>query len=344
MAILGALQSSLRRLTPICSWTAAAHRKHRQKVSCSSLHHSLTDSVGCWLPVPIQRTTTRTMSCASTAPEAASHHSSEEPPVWLQKVKANFCRVCGGSLTLRRPSGEREWRHVCGACGYVDYLNPKMVVGCCVEHRGKLLLCRRAIEPSRGLWTLPAGFMELNESTAAGAARETREEANAEVQVIAPYAHWDIPIIGQTYIIFRAQLAPPYSFSSGPESLEVALFEPDAIPWSQLAFSSVAITLRLFCEDMRAGAFRMHHGVIAKRPGSAPNELGAFELRDHMAMRVTGTAAEEGQQVQTEGQQTEGEGQQQGCTTTASSTQGTQDAAATTSEPPRQPSKLEPRL
>ncbi|EFJ46901.1 hypothetical protein VOLCADRAFT_44814, partial [Volvox carteri f. nagariensis] len=187
---------------------------------------------------------------------------------------------CGGRLSVSKPTGDKEWRHVCGSCGYVDYLNPKMVVGCVVEHQGKLLLCRRAIEPCRGLWTLPAGFMELNESTVGGAVRETWEEAHAAV--IAPYAHWDIPNIGQAYILFRAQLAPPYTYSSGPESLEVALFAPDDIPFDQIAFSSVAVTLRLYCEDLRTGAFRVHHGVIDKRPGSLPNDPGTFQLRDHV--------------------------------------------------------------
>ncbi|KAG2447835.1 hypothetical protein HYH02_007291 [Chlamydomonas schloesseri] len=231
------------------------------------------------------------------AATAAAHEASAaspaatEPPAWLQRIKSNYCRVCGSPLKLSKPDGEREWRHVCPSCGYVDYHNPKLVVGCIVEHEGKILLCRRAIEPCRGLWTLPAGFMELNESTAAGAARETWEEANAAVKVLAPYAHWDIPVIGQAYILFRAALAPPYTFSAGTESLEVALFAPESIPFDQLAFSSVSITLRLYLEDLRAGSFRVHHGVIDKRPGSQPNDPGAFALRDHMALELGGASA-----------------------------------------------------
>ncbi|GIL88234.1 hypothetical protein Vretifemale_16183 [Volvox reticuliferus] len=150
-----------------------------------------------------RRHVAKAMSSVTAVSAQGSPERTAEPPAWMQKIKANFCRVCGGRLAVSKPSGDKEWRHVCSSCGYVDYQNPKMVVGCVVEHQGKILLCRRAIEPCRGLWTLPAGFMELNESTAAGAARETWEEANAVVQVVAPYAHWDIPLIGQAYILFR---------------------------------------------------------------------------------------------------------------------------------------------
>ncbi|GLC44837.1 hypothetical protein PLESTB_001208800 [Pleodorina starrii] len=274
--------SSLEPFRLICASTRSRRQQYPSRVrrdlaSAAQSHHS---AGGRLLGV-------RAMSSTAAAPaQEPQQQSAAEPPSWMQKVKANFCRVCGGRLSVSKPSGDKEWRHVCGSCGYVDYHNPKMVVGCVVEHRGQILLCRRAIEPCRGLWTLPAGFMELNESTAAGAARETWEEANAEVQIIAPYAHWDIPLIGQAYILFRARLAPPYTFSSGPESLEVRLFAPEDIPFDHLAFSSVAVTLRLYLEDMRAGAFRVHHGVIDKRPGSLPNEPGAFQLREHVALEL----------------------------------------------------------
>lgn len=114
--------------------------------------------------------------------------------------------------------------------------------------------------------------------------RETREEANAEVDVIAPYAHWDIPMIGQAYILFRAKLKEPASFSPGPESLETALFAPEEIPFDSLAFSSMHITLKLYVEDMKTGNFRSHHGVIDKQLGSLPNAPGTYVLRDHMAL------------------------------------------------------------
>jgi len=210
----------------------------------------------------------------------------EEPPARFQRLKSNFCRMCGSKMIGRKPEGEREWRHVCSNsnCGYIDYFNPRMVVGCIVEHHGKILLARRAIEPCRGKWTVPAGYMELHESTAEGAARETREEVNAEVQVLAPYCHWDIPMIGQAYILFRAQLAHPYTFSPGSESLETALFDPKDIPYDSLAFSSVALSLKYYLEDAASGKWRMHHGVIDKQPGSGPNDPGTFYLRDHMSV------------------------------------------------------------
>ncbi|GFH23011.1 MutT/NUDIX hydrolase, partial [Haematococcus lacustris] len=165
--------------------------------------------------------------------------------------------ICGSPMRLVQPPTEHEWRHVCSsvACGYTDYFNPRMVVGCIVEHQGKILLCR-----------------------------ETLEEAGAVVTITAPYCHWDIPIIGQAYVLFRAQLAPPFSFSAGPESQEVALFSPADIPHAALAFSSIAITLRLYQEDLAAGHFRLHHGVIDKRPGSGPNDPASFVVRDHMAL------------------------------------------------------------
>src|SRR5262245_45123703 len=130
-----------------------------------------------------------------------------------------FCSQCGQGVSLRIPEGEDRERHVCGGCGAIHYQNPKMVVGCLIEHAGKILMCRRAIEPRLGLWTIPAGFLEIGESAVAGAVRETEEEADARVRVIAPYAHFDVPHIGQAYIVYRAELLEE-RFGPGPESLE----------------------------------------------------------------------------------------------------------------------------
>eukprot|EP00899_Mesostigma_viride_P000096 jgi/Mesvir1/10087/Mv11247-RA.1 len=170
------------------------------------------------------------------------------------------------------PQGERELRAVCTNCHRVHYQNPKMVVGCIVEQDARILLCRRAIEPCKGLWTLPAGFMELQESSAEGAARETREETGMEVRVLSPFAHLDIPVIGQSYIIFRAEALPQ---AAGPpcshESLEVAFFPVDEIPFDQLAFSAVRVALHKYVEDLKRGTgFGMHHGVIHRKPGAHP--------------------------------------------------------------------------
>lgn len=156
-----------------------------------------------------------------------------------------------------------------------------MVVGCLVAHEDKVLLCKRSIEPSSGLWTLPAGYMELGESAVEGAVRETWEEATAEVDVQGLFAHLDIPRIGQSYIIFRAKLKTPH-FAPGHESLECALFKLDEIPFEQIAFSSIRVALNMYVEDFKAGTFRVHHGVIDKRPGASPSDPLGFSVRDHI--------------------------------------------------------------
>ncbi|KAL2228278.1 UNVERIFIED_CONTAM: Nudix hydrolase 23, chloroplastic [Sesamum indicum] len=158
--------------------------------------------------------------------------------------KINFCQWCGGPTKHEIPDGEEKARAICTHCGKITYENPKMVVGCLIEHENKILLCKRKIQPSYGLWTLPAGYMEIGESAAEGAIRETWEEANAEVEVQSPFAQLDIPLIGQTYIIFLAKLKRPH-FSPGPESLECRLFALEDIPFDSLAFSSMLVTLKL---------------------------------------------------------------------------------------------------
>ena len=107
------------------------------------------------------------------------------------------------------------------------------------------------------------------------------------MHVIAPYCHWDIPVIGQSYILFRATLAEPFSFSPGKESLETALFAPSDIPFQQLAFSSVAISLRHFVEDLEHGTFHLHHGVIHKKPKAAPNDPSTFVVKDHITLATS---------------------------------------------------------
>ncbi|XP_061954511.1 nudix hydrolase 23, chloroplastic-like isoform X2 [Populus nigra] len=158
--------------------------------------------------------------------------------------KINFCQWCGGQTKHDIPDGEEKMRAICTVCEKISYQNPKMVVGCLIEHDNKVLLCKRNIQPSHGLWTLPAGYLEIGESAAEGAIRETWEEARAEVEVMSPFAQLDIPRIGQTYIIFLAKLKKPH-FSPGPESLECRLFSLDDIPLDSLAFSSMVVTLKL---------------------------------------------------------------------------------------------------
>ncbi|KAI5083446.1 hypothetical protein GOP47_0003189 [Adiantum capillus-veneris] len=199
-------------------------------------------------------------SAQSASP--AAHQTAPTSTAFAPKI--SFCPACGSPTEHRIPKGEEKPRAICTSCGLVHYQNPKMVVGCLVTHKDKVLLCKRSIEPSYGLWTLPAGYMELGESAVEGAVRETWEEANAEVDVEAPFAQLDIPRIGQSYILFRAKLKTP-SFSPGVESLECALFNIDEIPFDQIAFSSISVALRLYVEDYKRGKLKVHHGVIDKR-------------------------------------------------------------------------------
>jgi ADP-ribose pyrophosphatase YjhB (NUDIX family) len=173
----------------------------------------------------------------------------------------NFCSHCGNPVRQRVPSGDHRPRYVCDHCGAVHYQNPKVVAGCIPEWEDRLLLCRRAIEPRHGLWTLPAGFMENGETTAEGAARETMEEACARVAIIDLYALFNIPHINQVYLMFRARLLDP-DFAAGNESLEVALFRETEIPWAKLAFPVVRETLRRYFDDRRRGHYGMHTGDI----------------------------------------------------------------------------------
>jgi ADP-ribose pyrophosphatase YjhB (NUDIX family) len=139
----------------------------------------------------------------------------------------------------RVPEGDTQERHVCGRCGHVHYANPKIVVGSVVTHGDRILLCRRAIEPRKNYWTLPAGYLEEHETPDDGARREAHEEANAEIVIDALLAVYAVPHISQVQLMYRAVLAQPPMYSPGPESLDVALFAWDDIPWTELAFPSV---------------------------------------------------------------------------------------------------------
>jgi ADP-ribose pyrophosphatase YjhB (NUDIX family) len=176
-----------------------------------------------------------------------------------------FCSNCGSSqLELRIPEGDTLPRSVCGHCGTIHYQNPKIVVGCLPDWQGQVLLCRRAIDPRHGLWTLPAGFLENGETLPAGAARETAEEARARVEVGALYTVISLPHISQIYVMFRARLLD-LGFGPGPESLEVQLFDEAAIPWGELAFRTIARTLRLYFLDRKLGEFPTHVSSLERR-------------------------------------------------------------------------------
>lgn len=174
----------------------------------------------------------------------------------------NFCSLCGAAVTQKTPANDNRKRHVCTACGEVHYQNPKLIVGAIPEWQEKILLCRRAIEPRYGLWTLPAGFMENSETTPEAAARETLEEANAQVAIGELYSMYNLPYINQVHLLFRAKLLN-LDFSPGVESLEVQLFEEQYIPWDTLAFRPVRFTLQHFFSDRKTGNFQFHTGDIA---------------------------------------------------------------------------------
>ena len=177
----------------------------------------------------------------------------------------NFCSQCGAPVSLRIPEGDNLPRYICDACGTVHYQNPKIVAGCIPEWNGAILLCRRAIEPRYGLWTLPAGFMENGETTEQAAARETLEEARARVRIDSLYAVFSIPHINQVYMVFRGSLPAP-EFGAGDESLEARLFEEHEVPWKELAFQVMRETLRRYFADRRRGDFGVHVGDILRTP------------------------------------------------------------------------------
>lgn len=179
-----------------------------------------------------------------------------------------YCSTCGHTVSLRIPAGDSLPRHVCDHCGAIHYLNPKIVVGALAEWEDKILMCRRAIEPRYGFWTLPAGFMENGETTAEGAQRETIEEAGARVELGGMFSLINVPQISQVHIIYRARLLD-LDFGPGEESLETVLMTEKDIPWDDLAFRTIALTLRHYFEDRRRGAYAFHALDIVV-PGHAP--------------------------------------------------------------------------
>ncbi len=173
----------------------------------------------------------------------------------------NFCSDCGETVTLRIPDGDNMPRYVCDACGAIHYQNPKMVVGCIPEWGDQILLCRRAIEPRYGLWTLPAGFMENGETADQGAVRETLEEAGARVAIDQLYTFLNLPYINQIYVMFRGRLLD-LDYAAGAESLEVKMFSEADIPWKELAFRTIKVTLEKYFADRKNGSFGFHMGDI----------------------------------------------------------------------------------
>lgn len=175
-----------------------------------------------------------------------------------------FCPQCAGDIEFRIVEQDDIPRYVCRSCGAIHYQNPKIVVGTLPLWNNKVLLCKRNIEPAYGLWTLPAGYMELNETVIEGAIRETLEETGATVTNLKPYALYDIVHIGQVYLMFLAELTAP-NFHPTAESMEVQLFTVAAIPWNDLAFPVVRKTLEHYRENYRTGSFSFAVGQITER-------------------------------------------------------------------------------
>ena len=179
-----------------------------------------------------------------------------------------YCSNCSATVELLIPEGDSLPRYVCTTCNIIHYQNPKMVVGCIPEWEDKILLCRRAIEPRLGWWTLPAGFMENNETLEQAAARETLEEANARVEIGNLYAIYSLPHISQVYLLFRARLLD-LDFKPGIESLEVKLLSENEIPWEEMAFRVIHDPLMQYFKERKLGKLGFHRGVI-DRPRNSP--------------------------------------------------------------------------
>ena len=175
-----------------------------------------------------------------------------------------FCPDCGAHVARSVPDGDHLPRFVCSGCGAIHYQNPKLIAGCVPEHDGRILICRRAIEPRRGYWTIPAGFMEIGETLQQAAARECQEEALAQVEIEDLCAIVHVLSSAQVHVMFRARLDGS-GWGSGPESLEVRLCAEQEVPWDELAFPSVRFTLGRWFEDRAAGRRGLHFTTIDRR-------------------------------------------------------------------------------
>jgi ADP-ribose pyrophosphatase YjhB (NUDIX family) len=176
----------------------------------------------------------------------------------MMRPPIKHCKECGAAVVYRLPDdGDTKQRAVCAACGTVHYENPLNVVGTVPVWGDTVLLCKRNIEPRWGKWTLPAGFMELNETSAEGAARETVEEAGAQFALQAMFTLINVPRVGQVHLFYLAQLTSD-QFDPGHETIEARLFAEDEIPWDEIAFGTVRETLQRFFADRKAGQFGFH--------------------------------------------------------------------------------------
>jgi len=175
-----------------------------------------------------------------------------------------YCQNCGSTVSLAIPEGDNRHRHVCSSCGDIHYQNPKIVAGCLPIWEDKVLLCKRAINPRYDFWTLPAGFMENEETLEQAALRESVEEANATLENLRLYTVLSLPHISQVYMMFLADLKNT-DFYPGLESLQTDLFTEEEIPWNELAFKTIDVTLRHYFLDRKKGEFPLHNSIIEKK-------------------------------------------------------------------------------
>lgn len=176
-----------------------------------------------------------------------------------------YCSDCATPLRVEVPAGDHMPRNVCPSCGAIHYRNPRVIVGAICEYAGQLLLCRRDIEPRRGFWTFPAGFLEVGETTAEGAARETFEESGAAVEIEDLCAIINVPYIAQLYMSYRARMTSPHHHVT-PESSETCLVAPEDIPWDELAFPTIWHSLKFWMADREAGTRGIHTLDLTQRP------------------------------------------------------------------------------
>jgi ADP-ribose pyrophosphatase YjhB (NUDIX family) len=181
----------------------------------------------------------------------------------MQRLPTKHCKNCGTALVVRVPDdGDTKHRGVCPACNTIHYENPLLIVGTVPHWGDQVLLCKRNIEPRFGKWTLPAGFLELHETTAAGAARETDEEAGAQIEMQGLFTVLNVARVGQVHLYYRAQLLSD-QFNPGFETIEARLFTEDQIPWDEIAFHSVTETLQHYFADRRSGQYAIHSIDVA---------------------------------------------------------------------------------
>lgn len=181
-------------------------------------------------------------------------------------IEVKFCNACGAEVEHRVPEGDNLPRHLCPRCGHIQYFNPRIIVGCIPEWEdGRILMCRRNIQPRLGLWTFPAGFMELGETSAQGAAREAMEESLAEVEVGEVLAMINVPYVSQLYVVHHGRLRTPHHGPT-PESSETRLMTEAEIPWDEIAFPTVFHSLKFFFADRAAGQSRIHTLDLSFKP------------------------------------------------------------------------------